>query len=154
MLTMGCRSLTSRPTTASSFAPILRVQRAPPHIGTASNYRPPPLPSRHRQTSLPGPLSSPGSPSTIPAFLLNGEEEEDWSTEAWKSPSTMGVLLHHSEDKTREELDKLLHTSDVISMRLLSIEFDSELLFLAVCSVWLQSVTRLEYVVDPSLFPH
>ena len=61
-------------------------------------------------------------------------------------------MLRPLED--REELDKLLHTSDVISMRLLSIEFDSELLFLAACSVWLQSVTRLEYVVDPSLFPH
>ena len=57
-------------------------------------------------------------------------------------------------DKTREELDKLLHTDDVISMCLLCIEFDSELLFAAACSVWLCSVTRLEYVIDPGLFPH
>ena len=57
-------------------------------------------------------------------------------------------------DRTREELDKLLHTDDVISMRLFSIKFDSELLFAAACSVWLRSVTRLEYVIDPSLFPH
>ena len=57
-------------------------------------------------------------------------------------------------DKTREELDKLLHTDDVILMRLLCIEFDSELLFAAACSVWLRSVTHLEYVIDPGLFPH
>jgi hypothetical protein len=42
-------------------------------------------------------------------------------------------LLRPSED--REELDKLLHTSDVISMRLLSIEFDSELLIMSACSI-------------------
>ena len=66
----------------------------------------------------------------------------------------MGVMLRPSGDKTREELDKLLHTDDVISMRLLCIEFDSELLFAAACSTWLHSVTRLEYVVDPDLFPH
>ena len=63
-------------------------------------------------------------------------------------------MLCPSVDKTREELDKLLYTDDVISMRLFSIEFDSELLFVAACSVWLRSVTRLEYVIDPSLFPH
>ena len=63
-------------------------------------------------------------------------------------------MLRPLEDKTREELDKLLHTDDVISMHLLSIEFDSELLFAAACSVWLHSVTCLEYVIDPSLFPH
>jgi hypothetical protein len=63
-------------------------------------------------------------------------------------------MLRPAEDKTREELDKLLHTDDVISMRLLTIEFDSELLFAAACSVWLHCVTRLEYVIDPSLFPH
>ena len=66
----------------------------------------------------------------------------------------IGRLLRPSEDKTREELDRLLHTNDVISMRLLCIEFDSELLFAAACSIWLHSVTRLEYVVDPDLFPH
>ena len=63
-------------------------------------------------------------------------------------------LLRPSGDKTREELDKLLHTDDVISMCLLCIGFDSELLFAAACSTWLHSVTRLEYVVDPDLFPH
>ena len=63
-------------------------------------------------------------------------------------------LLRPSKDKTREELDKLLHTDDVISMRLLCIEFDSELMFAAACSTWLHSVTRLEYVVDPDLFPY
>ena len=66
----------------------------------------------------------------------------------------MGVMLGPLEDKTREELDKLLHTADVISMHLLCIEFDSELLFVAACSTWLHSVTRLEYVVDPDLFPY
>jgi hypothetical protein len=100
--------------------------------------------------SLPGPSSSHGSVSTTPLFLQNGEEEEDWSTEAWKSPSTVGVMLRPSED--REELDKLLHTSDVISMRLLSLEFDSELLMMSACSIWLHSVTRLEYAIDPDLF--
>ena len=64
------------------------------------------------------------------------------------------ILLRPSGDKTREELDKLLHTDDVISMRLLCIEFDSELLFAAACLTWLHAVTRLEYVVDPDLFPH
>ena len=64
------------------------------------------------------------------------------------------AMLRPSGDKTREELDKLLHTDNVISMRLLCIEFDSELLFAAACSTWLHSVTRLEYVVDPDLFPH
>jgi hypothetical protein len=59
-------------------------------------------------------------------------------------------MLHPSED--REELDKLLHTSDVISMRLLSLEFDSELLMMSACSIWLHSVTRLEYAIDPDLF--
>ena len=63
-------------------------------------------------------------------------------------------MLRPSEDKTREELDKLLHADDVISMHLLCIEFDSKLLFAAACSIWLHSVTRLEYVIDPSLFPH
>ena len=52
-------------------------------------------------------------------------------------------MLCPSKDKTREELDKLLHTDDVISMRLLCIEFDSELLFVAACSIWLHSVTCL-----------
>ena len=64
------------------------------------------------------------------------------------------LMLHPLEDKAREELDKLLHADDVISMRLLCIKFDSELLFAAACSAWLHSVTRLEYVVDPTLFPH
>ena len=63
-------------------------------------------------------------------------------------------VLRLSEDKIREELDKLLHTDDVISMCLLCIEFDSKLLFAAVCSIWLRSMTRLEYIIDPSLFPH
>ena len=63
-------------------------------------------------------------------------------------------MLHPPKDKTREELDKLLHTDNVISMRLFCIEFDSELLFAAACLIWLRSVTRLEYVIDPSLFPH
>ena len=63
-------------------------------------------------------------------------------------------MLCPSKDKTREELDKLFHTDDMISMRLLCIEFDSKLLFVAACSIWLHSVTRLEYVIDPSLFPH
>ena len=67
---------------------------------------------------------------------------------------TLTSVLRPSGDKTREELDKLLHTDDVISMRLLCIEFDSELLFAAACSTWLHSVTRLEYIVDPDLFPH
>jgi hypothetical protein len=63
-------------------------------------------------------------------------------------------VLHPSKDKTREELNKLFHTDDVISMRLLCIEFDSELLFAAACSIWLRSMTCLKYVIDPSLFPH
>ena len=66
----------------------------------------------------------------------------------------MAGVLRPSGNKTREELDKLLHTDDMISMRLLCIEFDSELLFAAACSTWLHAVTRLEYVVDPDLFPH
>jgi hypothetical protein len=65
-------------------------------------------------------------------------------------PVTVGVMLRPSED--REELDKLLHTSDVISMRLLSLEFDSELLMMSACSIWLHSVTHLEYAIDPDLF--
>ena len=66
----------------------------------------------------------------------------------------MGVMLCLSEDKTREELDKLLHADNVISMHLLCIEFDSELLFVAACSTWLHSVTCLKYIIDPALFPH
>jgi hypothetical protein len=85
-----------------------------------------------------------------PLFLRNGEEEEDWSTEAWKSPSTVGVMLRPSED--RKELDKLLHTSDVISIRLLSIEFDSKLLMMSAYSIWLHSMTHLEYAIDSDLF--
>ena len=56
-------------------------------------------------------------------------------------------------DKDREELDRLLHADDVILMRLLFIEFDSKLLFAAACSTWLHSVTHLEYIIDPALFP-
>ena len=63
-------------------------------------------------------------------------------------------MLRPSVDKDREELDKLLHTDDIISMRLLSIEFDSKLLFAAACSIWLHSVTCLEYVIDTNLFSH
>jgi hypothetical protein len=59
-------------------------------------------------------------------------------------------VLRPSED--REELDKLLHASDVISMRLFSLEFDSELLMMSACSIWLHSVTHLEYAIDPDLF--
>ena len=70
------------------------------------------------------------------------------------SLQNMLSLLHPSEDKTKKELDKLLHTDDVISMHLLCIEFDSELLFAATCLTWLHSVTCLEYIIDPSLFPH
>ena len=66
----------------------------------------------------------------------------------------LSYMLRPSKDGTRKELDKLLHTDDVISMRLLCIEFDSELLFAAACSIWLRSVTRLKYVIDPSLFSH
>ena len=72
----------------------------------------------------------------------------------WTDGPPLRYLLCPSEDKTREELDKLLHADDVISMRLLCIEFDSELLFAAACSTWLHFVTRLKYVIDPSLFPH
>ncbi|KAI0267538.1 hypothetical protein BGY98DRAFT_1102004 [Russula aff. rugulosa BPL654] len=136
--------------TASSFAPTLQSRHAPPHIGTASNYRLPPLPSRPRQATPTGPLSSHGSASTTPQFLQNGEEEKDWSMEAWKSPSTVGVMLRPPED--REELDRLLHTNDVISMHLLSIEFDSELLLISACSIWLHSVTRLKYAIDSDIF--
>jgi hypothetical protein len=68
-----------------------------------------------------------------------------------KQPSnTTDVLLRPSED--REELDKLLHTSDVISMRLFSLEFDSELIMMSACSIWLHFVTRLKYAIDPDLF--
>ncbi|KAI0263158.1 hypothetical protein BGY98DRAFT_1103939 [Russula aff. rugulosa BPL654] len=63
-----------------------------------------------------------------------------------------GGNVTHSEDLDREELDKLLHTNDVIAMRLLSIEFDSELLFMSACSIWFHSVTRLKYAIDPDLF--
>ena len=153
-LTMGHRTPTNCSATASSFALILQLRHTPPHIGTASNYRPPLLPSLHRQMSLPDPLFSPESPSKIPAFLLNGKEEKDWSMEVWKSPSIMGIMLHPLKDKAREELDKLLHADDIILMRLLCIEFDSELLFVAACSTWLHSVTRLEYIIDPTLFPY
>jgi hypothetical protein len=59
-------------------------------------------------------------------------------------------MLHPSED--REEIDKLLHTSDVISMRFLSIEFDSELLIMSACSIWLHSVTHLKYAIDSDFF--
>jgi hypothetical protein len=59
-------------------------------------------------------------------------------------------MLCPSED--REELNKLLHTNDVVSMRLLSIEFDSELLFMSACSTWLHFVTCLKYAIDPDLF--
>ena len=59
-------------------------------------------------------------------------------------------MLRPPEDS--EELDRLLHTNDVISMRLLSIEFDSKLLLMSACSIWLHSVTRLEYAIDPDLF--
>ena len=74
--------------------------------------------------------------------------------EVWKSPSIMGIMLHPLKDKAREELDKLLHADDIILMRLLCIEFDSELLFVAACSTWLHFVTRLEYIIDPTLFPY
>ena len=59
----------------------------------------------------------------------------------------MGVMLHPLGDKTREELDKLLHTDDMILMHLLCLEFDSKLLFAAACLTWLHSVTHLKYVV-------
>ena len=61
-------------------------------------------------------------------------------------------MLRTPRDLDREELDKLLHTNDVIAMHLLSIEFDSELLLMSACSIWLHSVTHLEYVIDPDLF--
>jgi hypothetical protein len=61
-------------------------------------------------------------------------------------------LLRTPGDLDREELDKLLHTNDVITMHLLSIEFDSELLLMSACSIWFHSVTRLKYVIDPDLF--
>ena len=61
-------------------------------------------------------------------------------------------MLHTPEDLGREELDKLLHTNDMISMRLLSIEFDSKLLLMSAYSIWLHSVTRLNYAIDPDLF--
>jgi hypothetical protein len=70
-------------------------------------------------------------------------------------PKEPSVGSSHSvlrPSKDREELDKLLHTSDVISMRLLSLEFDSELLMMSACLIWLHSVTRLEYAIDPDLF--
>jgi hypothetical protein len=62
----------------------------------------------------------------------------------------VAMMLRPSED--REEIDKLLHTSDVISMCLLSIEFDSELLMMSACSIWLHSMTHLEYAIDPDFF--
>jgi hypothetical protein len=62
----------------------------------------------------------------------------------------MVQLLCPPED--RKKLDKLLHTNDMISMHFLSIEFDSELMFLSACSIWLHSVTHLEWAVDPTLF--
>jgi hypothetical protein len=52
----------------------------------------------------------------------------DWRAMLYQSDTVK--LLRPSED--REKLVKLLHTSDVISMRLLSIEFDSELLMMSV----------------------
>ena len=54
----------------------------------------------------------------------------------------------------QEKLDKILHTNDVVSMCLLSIEFNSELLFVAGCLTWLHSVTHFKYAVGPTLFPH
>ena len=54
--------------------------------------------------------------------------------------------------KDREELNKLLHTNDVISIQLLSLKFDCELLLMAACSIWLHSVTHLEYAIDSNLF--
>ena len=57
-------------------------------------------------------------------------------------------------DKDREELNRLLYADDVVSMHLLSIEFDSELLFAAACLTWLYSVTHLKYIIDPILFSH
>ena len=63
------------------------------------------------------------------------------------------TLLRTLVDKDREKLDRLLYADDIVSMHLLSIEFDSKLLFVAVCSTWLYSVTCLEYIIDPNLFP-
>ena len=56
-------------------------------------------------------------------------------------------------NKDRKELDWFFHADDIILMCLLFIEFDSELLFAAACSTWLHSMTHLEYVIDPALFP-
>jgi hypothetical protein len=69
-----------------------------------------------------------------------------------RRPGTPGSPYVLRPLKDREELDKLLHANDVISMRLLSIEFDSELLLMFACSIWLHSVTCLEYAIDPDLF--
>ena len=63
---------------------------------------------------------------------------------------TLWGMLRPLED--REKLDRLLHNNSVISIRLLSLGFDCELLCMAACSIWLHSVTRLEYAVDPDLF--
>jgi hypothetical protein len=84
--------------------------------------------------------------------MLHAKEHPKHDIHVYKRASTTWgcLLLHPSED--REELDKLLHTSDVISMHLLSIEFDSELLMMSACSIWLHSMTRLEYAIGLNLF--
>ena len=43
------------------------------------------------------------------------------------------TLLHTLVDKDMEELDKLFYADNIVSMRLLSIKFDSKLLFVAAC---------------------
>jgi hypothetical protein len=67
-------------------------------------------------------------------ILNDGDDTDCMSSFLWQSYtdsnfvkiSIRSLMLHPSKD--REELNKLLHTSNVISMRLLSIEFDSKLL--------------------------
>ena len=78
-----------------------------------------------------------------------------WKVECAMHPSgrrSAAILLCPLRDKDRKELDKLLHTDDMISMHLLFIEFDFKLLIMSICSIWLYSVTHLKYAIDSSVF--
>ena len=78
-----------------------------------------------------------------------------WKVECAMHPSerrSIAILLCPLRNKDRKELNKLLHTDNMISMYLLSIEFDFKLLIMSACSIWLYSVTYFKYAIDSSAF--